>query len=132
MKSTLTAAGLALIALTAGAQAQEDAGRKEYMVACAVCHGESGKGDGPFAPILNISVPSLTGLSAANDGAFPFLEAFMMIDGRTKMRAHGSPMPVWGDRYSDSAADTYGPYGTEVVTRGRILSLVYYLESIQE
>lgn len=132
MRSTLTAAGLALIALTVGAQAQDDAGRNEYIVACAVCHGESGKGDGPFAPVLNISVPSLTGLSAANEGNFPFLETFMMVDGRTQIRGHGSPMPVWGDRYTEAANDSYGPYGAEVVTRGRILSLIYYLESIQE
>lgn len=132
MKTTLTAAGLALLAMITGAAAQEDAGKTEYMVACAVCHGESGKGDGPFAPVLNINVPSVTTLSANNEGAFPFLKTFMMIDGRTAIRGHGTPMPVWGDRYTKTANDFYGPYGAEVVTRGRILSLVYYLESIQE
>lgn len=122
------AAGL----LASAAVAQEDTGREEYMVACAVCHGESGKGAGPLSEYLNIEIPSLTGLAAANDGEFPFLETLMVVDGRTGVRGHGSEMPVWGDRYKAAAGDTYGPFGAEVVARGRLLSLVYYLESIQE
>jgi hypothetical protein len=48
-------------------------------------------------------------------------------------------MPVWGDRYMSSAADVamdqFPGMSAEVaqaITRGRLLSLVYYLESIQE
>ena len=40
-------------------------------------------------------------------------------------------MPVWGDRFS-KAAEHLGPYGAESVLRGRLLSIAYYLESIQE
>jgi mono/diheme cytochrome c family protein len=127
-------AGLVLaIAFPAAA---DDAGREEYMVACAVCHGESGKGEGPFAPLLNIHTPDLTRLAADNDveaGTFPFLEVLMVVDGRTGIRAHGdSAMPIWGERFAATAAETAGPYGSELAVRGRLLSLVYYLESIQE
>jgi hypothetical protein len=81
---------------------------------------------------MNISVPSLTTLSAQNEGNFPFLEVFMTVDGRTQVEGHGAPMPVWGERFSTAAEDDFGPYGSELVVRGRILSLVTYLESIQE
>jgi mono/diheme cytochrome c family protein len=129
MKRMLIAAGFALAAMPAGADAT---GQEEYMVACAICHGETGKGDGPFAPLLNITTPDLTTLAQQNDGAFPFLDVLMVVDGRTGVRAHGdSAMPIWGERFAISAADA-GLYGSELEVRGRLLSLVTYLESIQE
>lgn len=134
MERTLLAAGIAFaVALSAGLPAAADAaGEQEYMVACAICHGESGKGDGPFAPLLNITTPSLTDLAAGDDGVFPFLDVLMVVDGRTGVRAHGdSAMPIWGARFAASAADA-GPYGSELEVRGRLLALVTYLESIQE
>ena len=109
-----------------------DEGKNQYMVACAVCHGETGMGDGPFAEMMNSSVPGLTKLAAANDGVFPWLEVFMIVDGRTGVRGHGGPMPIWGDRYSITGREMFGEYGAEVVTRGRIAVLVDYLEGIQE
>lgn len=133
MRKSLTIAATGLLALAGAAAAQDEtAGRAEYMVACAGCHGESGMGDGPFAPLLNIEVPAVTGLAAANDGEFPFLETLMIIDGRTGVRGHGGSMPVWGDRFQETAEAVAGPYGSEVIARGRLLSLVYYLESIQQ
>jgi mono/diheme cytochrome c family protein len=131
LRKALLAAGC-ILATSLSATAAEDAGKAEYMVACAGCHGESGLGQGPFAEYLNIPVPGLTKLAAANDGEFPFLKTFMVIDGRTGVRGHGVPMPIWGDRFVRSAVDSVGPYGAELVARGRILSLALYLESIQE
>jgi hypothetical protein len=56
----------------------------------------------------------------------------MVVDGRTGVRAHGdSAMPVWGERFKESAADL-GPYGSELAARGRLLALVTYLETIQK
>lgn len=125
-------AGIVVSLFAAGAAVADDAGKEEFMVACAGCHGESGKGDGPLAPMLNIETPSLTGLSAANGGVFPFETAFLTIDGRGGVRAHGSAMPVWGMRFSASAAEGVAPETAELIARGRVLSLVYYLQSIQE
>ncbi|WP_296426695.1 cytochrome c [Yoonia sp.] len=123
-----------LIASLAGPAFSQDqsAGQGEYMVACAVCHGETAMGDGPFASLMNVEVPGLTGLSAANEGIFPYLEVFMIVDGRTGVRSHGTVMPIWGDRYSRTAREEFGFYGAEVITRGRVGVLVDYLESIQE
>lgn len=131
MKAAFIATAL-LTASSISAIAQEDAGKSEYMVACAVCHGESGMGDGPFAEVMNLGVPGLTKLSAENEGVFPFLKTLMIVDGRTGVRGHGGTMPIWGDRFKSAAVETAGKYGAETIARGRLLSLVYYLESIQE
>ena len=124
--------GGAILAAAAVPAVAQDAGKNEYMVACAICHGESGKGQGPFTELLNIETPGLTGLSAANDGVFPYLEVFQIVDGRTGVRGHGGPMPIWGERFSATAQEEFGYFGAEVVTRGRIALLLEYLISLQE
>ncbi|MCU0731997.1 MAG: hypothetical protein MUE84_10480 [Hyphomonas sp.] len=112
--------------------AADEVGKQEFMVACAVCHGETGKGEGPFAPLLNIQTPDLTSIAAKNDGEFPFLDVLMVVDGRSGVRAHGdSAMPIWGERFKISASGA-GPYGSELEVRGRLLALVTYIESIQQ
>ncbi len=132
MKRLMTFIAIILAATTFSAMAQQSAGENEYMIACAGCHGESGKGEGPFAELLTIHVPGLTGLSAANEGVFPFLDTLMAIDGRTGVRGHGGPMPIWGDRFEASALEESGFYGSELIVRGRLMALVEYIESIQE
>jgi len=132
MKRVLMLAGTILFTTPLGVFAQEDAGKNEFMISCAVCHGESGKGEGPFARLMNISVPNLTTLASQNEGTFPYLKVFMTVDGRTQIEGHGAPMPVWGERFSTASKDQYGPYGTELMIRARIAVLVDYLESIQE
>ena len=127
-KLILTSAILA--GLIAGqAIAEEDAGRSEYMIACAGCHGETAMGDGPLAKLLNIGTPNLTSLAARNDGKFPYEYTLFMIDRRDVIAVHGGDMPVWGDRYTTSATSQRGET-SDMVVRGRILSLVYYLASI--
>lgn len=123
-------AGLCGLFLTGMAMADET-GKQEYMNNCATCHGESGMGQGPLAELMTVEVPSLTTLSKNNDGVFPMLDVIQTIDGRQGTRGHGYPMPVWGNRFSERIEDA-GPYGGEVIVRGRVLSLAYYLESIQE
>jgi mono/diheme cytochrome c family protein len=111
--------------------AADSAGENEYMIACAGCHGESGKGDGPLAGLLKIETPDLTGLAARRGGEFPFEYTLFMIDRRNVIPVHGDDMPIWGERFQASATSQRGETA-EMVARGRILSLVYYLESIQE
>nr|WP_323785281.1 c-type cytochrome [Thalassovita sp.] len=111
--------------------AADSAGEKEYMIACAGCHGESAKGDGPVAAVLNVETPDLTGLAARNGGTFPFEYTLFMVDRRNVIPVHGDAMPIWGDRFQASAISQRGETA-EMVARGRILSLVYYLESVQQ
>jgi len=130
-KAALAAACLAGFGSAAVAQ-DMSAGKQEYDAACAICHGESGKGMGPMAPLLNIDVPDLTHLAAKNEGEFPYLQVFLVVDGRSGVRGHGETMPIWGERFSISAEEDFGVYGAEIVTRGRITVLVDYIESLQE
>src|SRR5512146_1526244 len=121
MKRTLTAALLALAAATPALA--DEAGHDSYMIACSICHGTEGKGDGAYAPLLKVAPPDLTTIAERNGGTFPFLDILMIVDGRSGVRAHGdSAMPIWGNVFTDSAADAE-PYGAEVIARGRILSI---------
>lgn len=134
-------AGAALLAavLVAGAEgvAAEDrdefaAGKSEYLAACAACHGEAADGNGPIATMFKSRVPDLRKIAAANDGVFPFLDVFHVVDGRTAVRAHGNPMPVFGNRYTAEAEEHGTLFGTETQARARVTELVLYLQSIQE
>ena len=124
----LAALGCAMMPLALQAQ---PAGEVEYVNACASCHGVEADGNGPLAELMTVEVPGLRDLSAQNGGKFPMLDIIMFIDGRTGIRGHGYPMPVWGSRFK---ADTefMGEYGSEMETRGRILVLAQYIESLQE
>jgi mono/diheme cytochrome c family protein len=124
----------AAVALASASMAQgASVGAQEYMIACAGCHGESGKGDGPLAGLLEIETPNLTLLTEQAGGTFPYEAALLVIDGRNDIRAHGSDMPIWGDRFFVSAAtsDSLDPVQAELLAKGRIMALVGYLRSIQ-
>jgi mono/diheme cytochrome c family protein len=122
----------AAAAMLAAPAMADELGRQEFMNYCASCHGESGMGNGPVAEYLSVTPPNLTGLAARNGGEFPYLNVFMIIDGRTGIGPHGSDMPVWGDIFKMHEVDASADYGAETIVRGRILSLVKYLESIQQ
>lgn len=107
-------------------------GRAEYMAACAACHGDKADGDGPIASMFRAPVPGLRTLSRQNDGEFPFLKVFHIVDGRTEIRAHGNPMPIFGNRYRAEVGDQAMPFTAELFVRGRVLELVSYIQSIQE
>lgn len=131
MKSLLLAATIGGACAASGAMAQDsDVGHMLYNEFCVACHGDTGKGGGELAGLLTIEIPDLTGLSARNNGEFPMLKVIHIIDGRTGMRAHGGPMPVFGKIFTAQAYET-GPYGPVLETRGRVLALATYLESIQ-
>ncbi len=134
MIRSITALALAAgLAAAAPAAAEEDTpGAEEYRNSCLACHGVGGKGDGPLAELMTVEVPDLTKIAAANEGRFPVQEMFMIVDGRSEVRGHGYPMPVWGARYKAEAGETYGPYGAERIVRARVLELVYYIQSIQQ
>lgn len=130
--ATLSGILFASMVVAGGAMAQSDAGAQEYVQACASCHGITGHGDGPLAQFMTVEVPDLTQISLNNDGTFPMLEVIQIIDGRTGVRGHGYPMPVWGDRFEAQMPEDMGSYATELMVRGRILALATHLEAIQE
>ena len=40
-------------------------------------------------------------------------------------------MPVWGSQFKAEMLEDAGIYGSEIYARGKVLSLAYYLQSIQ-
>ena len=106
-------------------------GEIEYQNYCAVCHGENGRGHGIMAKFLTVQTSDLTQLAKKNAGRFPFWQVYRTIDGREEIRGHGTrDMPVWGARFrADAKGDDAG---SRSQIAGRILSLVFYLQHIQE
>ena len=107
-------------------------GQEEYLVACAACHGEAADGNGEIATMFKSRIPDLTGIAKRNDGVFPLLKVIQAIDGRAVIRGHGNPMPVFGNRYRAEADGGNAIFGAEASTRGRVLELALYIQSIQE
>ena len=107
-RHTMAALLLALPGLGACQQQMPDAGGGAmfYRATCATCH----------EPGSTPQAPDLTQLAAMNGGRFPMAEVTGIIDGRSQLRAHGSPMPVWG----------------AILTPPEIRDLAAYLASIQQ
>jgi mono/diheme cytochrome c family protein len=108
-----------------------ETGRHLYAVACAHCHGSSGRGDGPLAAILTVRPSDLTALSARNGGRYPLLQVIHVIDGRSGVREHDGAMPSFGGLYDAALAERMGRYSAVLETRGRMLAVALYLERLQ-
>lgn len=112
-----------------------DLGKGEYDGVCAVCHGVSGRGDGPLAAELKSSVPDLTVLAKNNRGVFPFDRVHQIIDGRAEVKSHGlRDMPVWGYAFRQQSSmyyENYPHHDLESGARSRILALTEYLYRLQ-
>jgi hypothetical protein len=106
-------------------------GELEYQTSCAVCHGVDGRGQGIMSRHLTMQPSNLIHLAQRHGGKFPFWEVYRVVEGRGVVPGHGSrEMPIWGDRFRADA----GANGKSAQTQsaGRILSLVFYLDHIQE
>ena len=119
--------GPAAAAVQAGMTSPVAAGEAIYRTHCASCHGISGTGDGPVSEFLRIPVADLTRIALRNNGVFPSVQVQRIIDGRQRVRGHGSTeMPVWGDTLGPTLV---GP--DAAATQRRIEDLVAYLERLQ-
>ena len=108
-------------------------GRAEYSAKCAVCHGSSGKGDGPFSPQLSIQSTDLTQLAKNNKGVFPATRVLMSLDGRSEVQGHGPrDMPVYGEVYLAEGPPGVTAKRKEPYVDAKLEALVAFLESIQE
>ena len=114
---------------------QEDiaaAGHREFRHACAVCHGLDAKGESVMTTLnlLTVRPADLTQLSKKHQGQFPFWKVYRIIDGREEVKGHGTrDMPIWGEVFTQQEG---GKLADEIRAMGRILAIVYYIQSIQE
>ncbi len=133
--TTLAGAALLAAAGVANAAGGLDFGRLQYESNCASCHGKLGKGDGPFAGMVDTKAGAdITTLSRRNGGVFPFERVYQVIDGRQQVAYHGtSEMPIWGNDYQAQAAADYrdSPFDAEVFVRTRIVALTDYVYRLQ-
>ncbi len=137
-KTTVLGAALTVLPLCVYAQGI-DIGKREYVNSCAVCHGDSGKGDGPIAADLKTAPADLTTLQKNNMGVFPFGRVYEVVDGRKVIVGHGSSdMPVWGDRFkkynaelAELALKFNTPIDSEAFVRDKILALIRYISGLQ-
>ena len=116
-----------------------DAGKSEYQSSCETCHGADGKGKGPLSAQLKVPPADLTVLAKKNNGVFPVMHVYEVIDGRQAILGHGTrDMPIWGRRYTieqnqiQQGLRNYPYYDPEATVRVRILSIIDYLYRIQE
>ncbi len=133
-------------------RASTERGKELFSEYCASCHGISGKGDGPAAPILKIPPADLTVLATHNKGKFPSVRVLQAIKAGPRIPAHGSEiMPVWGPIFlqgddADIAGQTppttpagvaeesgqQGRHGaTEAEVQLRIYNLTEYIRTLQ-
>lgn len=136
MRIALVAVGAALLICACASAPRDDrdvaelSGVELYERLCASCHGVTGQGDGPVAPLIKIGVPDLTRLAARAGGEFPEDAVHRTIDGRFDRPAHGArDMPVWGWQFyrSEDPNDEYERARVDQM----IDRLVDYLRSIQ-
>jgi mono/diheme cytochrome c family protein len=108
------------------------AGKEEFRHSCILCHGLSGAGESVMTTfnLLTIKPPDLRHLSERHGGKFPFWYVYRVIDGREVIRGHGTrDMPIWGTVFTEQED---GTIARESRALGRILSLIHYVQSIQE
>ena len=103
-------------------------GKAMYKEYCAVCHGEDGKGEGPFASTLKVPPADLTTLAKRHGGKFPYdYVSGVLLFGPGPSILHGSSdMPTWGPIFQ------YFDKNNERAVQQRIKNLCNYLASLQE
>ncbi len=109
------------------------AGNRTYDRFCSVCHGKDAKGHGQYKENLKVAPTNLTKLASKNNGIFPWLMMYQIIDGNDVVIAHGTrEMPLWGELFDMSNWGKGYTEHSKVIARGRIFELLVYLDFIQE
>jgi mono/diheme cytochrome c family protein len=99
-------------------------GPEMFNTYCAVCHGKSGKGDGPAAASLKKPATDLTQIARRNGGKFPDLKIRQTLIEEVQ-GAHGtSEMPVWGPVFKSIESG-------DSLWRLRVQNLIDYIHTIQ-
>jgi mono/diheme cytochrome c family protein len=102
-------------------------GAGTYREYCAVCHGKTGKGDGPAASALKVRPPDLTTLAQRHGGKFPEAYVAEVLRNGVAQNAHGTAeMPIWGPLFMSIDSSYQSQFDL------RISSLTNYIKSLQK
>ncbi len=129
------ALGCALAPASANALDDElKLGQTVFQELCASCHGEQGNGDGVIADLFKVKPKALSQLSKENGGVYPFELVYQTLKATRKTKAHGdTAMPVWGDYFQVGVLDDPTADETQsFIALGKLLSVIYYVETLQE
>lgn len=98
---SLTLLGRALLRQEAPARgvAPASVGRIAYETHCAVCHGATGKGDGPGARVIRQAMRDFSNADAMREVKDRFL--FEIIKKGSSQFGRSNAMPSWGMKLSD-------------------------------
>ena len=127
----------ALLSLIFGLDAAQDrqaakspppkSGAGTYKEYCAVCHGKTGKGDGPAASALKVRPPDLSALARRHGGKFPDAYVANVLRNGVNVDAHGTAeMPIWGPLFLSIDSSYQSQFEL------RITSLTNYIKSLQK
>lgn len=104
-------------------------GHEMYDQLCAVCHGVTGKGDGPAAPALSNPVPDLTQFGAGTGRPYhKQLESVIAGINRT-VHKDVVGMPLWFREFQYVRRDKFGHPRT-MYANLKIHSLAEYVEGL--
>jgi hypothetical protein len=98
-----------------------------YKEFCAVCHGKTGKGDGPAASALKVRPPDLSTLARRHGGKFPDAYVSNVLRNGVVINAHGTAeMPIWGPLFLSVDSSYQSQFDL------RITNLIGYIKSLQK
>lgn len=104
-------------------------GQEMYDQLCAVCHGVTGKGDGPAAPALENAVPDLTQFGAEAGGSY-HAQLESVISGLNRdVHKDIVGMPLWFREFQYVRRDKFGHPRT-MYANLKIHSLAEYVEEL--
>lgn len=98
---------------------------------CAVCHGNTGRGDGPWSAGMKPAPSDLTQLEANNSGHFPRVHVLSVIDGYDRTGLPGQDMPEFGLLLRGNTVPIDVGDGVFTPTPRPLAALLAYLESLQ-
>ena len=109
-------------------------GQDIFQQNCAMCHGPEGNGDGEIAVLFKLKPKALSQLSKENGGEYPFELVYQTLKATKAVQGHGTEMPVWGGYFQVERAlnDPSMENDEAMAAIGRLLSVVYYIETLQE
>ena len=120
-----------LAACTGDEMPERGEGARLFTENCAMCHGASGRGDGPWAADLRPAPADLTRIAARNGGAFPRARVLSTIDGYSRAALPGQEMPEFGLLLEGDPVPVDTGDGKMTPTPRPLAALLAYLEAIQ-